>query len=149
MRAVIQRVKQAKVEVDGRLIGQIGRGILLFLGIAPDDDERDIDYLVNKVAQLRIFPEGEHYFHVNLRDIQGELLIVSQFTLYGDCRQGRRPDFINAAKPDQARQLYQRFVEKCQNQGLKTATGEFQAMMDVSLVNDGPVTFLLESKKLF
>jgi D-tyrosyl-tRNA(Tyr) deacylase len=149
MRAVIQRVKSARVEVGGRVTGEIDGGLLIFLGVGDGDAEKDCDYLANKIAHLRIFPDDEDLMNLSLIDIEGEALVVSQFTLWGDCRKGRRPSFTKAAPPLQAKELYEYFVDVLGRSGIKVATGEFQEMMDVHLVNDGPVTMLLDSSKLF
>ncbi len=148
MKALIQRVSKAKVEVGNRIIGQIDIGILIFLGIGHKDTAKDIDYLVEKIAHLRIFENEGKPMDKSVKDINGELLIVSQFTLYGSLKKGRRPDFGEAADPTLAKDLYEKFIEKCKNTGLKVETGEFAAMMDVSLTNDGPVTFMLESNSI-
>ena len=149
MRAVVQRVKEARVVVDGRTVGSIGRGLLVFLGVEQADDKTDADYLVSKIINLRIFQDTEHKFNLSLRDVKGAILVVSQFTLLGDCRKGRRPSFTDAALPDKARDLYDYFITSAATHNLSVASGEFQAMMDVSLVNDGPVTMLLDSKRRF
>ena len=146
LRAVIQRVHNAAVIVDECTIGAIERGILVFLGVGKDDTAADSRYLVEKIVNLRIFPDGAGKMNCSLLDIGGELLVVSQFTLYGDCRKGRRPSFDNAAQPDAAKALYEQFTDYCRTLGLKVATGRFQADMQVLLQNDGPVTFMLESK---
>ncbi len=137
MRAVIQRVSSAKVSVDGEIVGEIGRGILVLLGISHEDTEKEAIYLLEKTLNLRIFEDAEDKMNLSLLDIEGELLVVSQFTLYGDTRKGRRPSFIEAAKPEKAEQLYSFFVLEAKKQIKKVATGRFQAMMDVELVNDG------------
>ncbi len=149
MRAVLQRVKQARVHVEGRVIGEIKQGLLVFIGVGKEDQEADADYLAAKIPQLRVFEDAEGKFNRSLLDIKGEILVVSQFTLFGDCRRGRRPSFSDAAEPDQARELYQRFITKLKENAITVAQGEFQAHMEVELINDGPVTLLLESKKLF
>jgi D-tyrosyl-tRNA(Tyr) deacylase len=149
MRAVIQRVKSASVTVNGEIVGKIGKGILVLLGVAADDSEKDAVYLVEKTLNLRIFEDAEEKMNLSLLDISGELLVVSQFTLYGDARKGRRPSFIDAAPPEKANSLYEYFVSAASNQLLRVETGKFQAMMDVSLINDGPVTILLDSRKIF
>lgn len=149
MRAVVQRVHRASVSVKGRVTGSIQRGLLVFLGIAADDTDRDLDYLASKIIHLRAFEDSDGKMNLSVRDIDGSLLVVSQFTLYGDCRRGRRPSFSGAAPPDQARAWYERFVETLLAAGIGVHTGSFQKMMDVSLVNDGPVTFLLDSRRLF
>ncbi len=149
MRAVIQRVSRANVTVDGEITGEIGRGILLLIGVSRDDSEKEALYLLEKTLNLRIFEDAEDKMNLSLSDIQGELLVVSQFTLYGDARKGRRPSFIEAAAPAEARRLYEFFVSEARKQISKVETGRFQAMMDVELVNDGPVTILLDSAKNF
>ena len=149
MRAVVQRVKEARVVVDGRTVGSIGQGLLVFLGVEQADDKKDVDYLVSKIINLRIFKDSEHKFNLSLKDVKGALLMVSQFTLFGDCRKGRRPSFTDAALPDKARDLYDYFITSVAAQDLSVASGEFQATMDVHLVNDGPVTMLLDSKRRF
>jgi D-tyrosyl-tRNA(Tyr) deacylase len=145
MRALIQRVSKAKVEIDGKVTGQIGKGILILLGIGHNDNEKDIEYLVDKIVHLRIFENEGKPMDKSITDLNGELLVVSQFTLYGSLKKGRRPDFGEAADPALAKDLYEKFVEACQGTGLRVETGEFAAMMDVTLTNDGPVTFMLES----
>jgi D-tyrosyl-tRNA(Tyr) deacylase len=149
MRAVLQRVSSAKVTVEGSLTGEIEKGILVFLGISRDDSEADAIYLVNKTLNLRIFEDSEGKMDRSLIDIDGGLLVVSQFTLYGDVRKGRRPSFIKAALPDKANELYRFFVNEAEKQIKNVAEGKFQAMMNVELVNDGPVTILLDSDKTF
>lgn len=145
MRALIQRVKRAKVTVDGEVTGEIGKGIVVLLGITHGDTEKDAEFLAEKIANLRIFPGEKSSFDFSVLDADGSILAVSQFTLYGSTEKGRRPDFTASAKPEQAKALYELFIKKVQEKGLKVATGRFQAMMDVELVNDGPVTFMLES----
>lgn len=147
MRAVIQRVSRAEVRVDGEVTGRIGRGIAVLLGVGQGDTERDGDYLLDKIAGLRIFPDAEGKMNLSLEQVGGELLVVSQFTLYGDTRKGRRPSFVNAAPPDLAVALYDRFVAAARARGITVGTGVFQAMMEVELVNDGPVTIILESSQ--
>ena len=149
MRAVVQRVKNARVEVNGLIAGEIGKGLLIFLGVEEGDSEKDCDYLANKISNLRIFPDKKDLMNLSLMETGGEALVVSQFTLLGDCRKGRRPSFVRAARPEKARELYEHFIELLREKGLKTATGEFQEMMEVHLVNDGPVTLLLDSSKEF
>jgi D-tyrosyl-tRNA(Tyr) deacylase len=148
MRALIQRVTRASVEVDSSIVGEIGPGMLVLLGIEQSDSAADVDYLVNKVIDLRIFDDKQGKMNLSLRETGGALLIVSQFTLYGDCRKGRRPSFDQAARPETAKVLYDRFVTTAEATGLTVRTGIFQAAMLVSLVNDGPVTLLCESAKM-
>ena len=149
MKAVVQRVKEAKVVVEGKTVGEIGHGLLVFLGVEQADEIEDTEYLVSKIINLRIFKDDEQKFNLSLIDVKGEMLVVSQFTLLGDCRKGRRPSFSDAAPPEKAQKLYEDFMELVARNNITVASGEFQAMMDVSLVNDGPVTMLLDSKKLF
>ena len=149
MRAVIQRVKSASVTVEGRVASEIREGLLVFLGVAQEDTLADIDYMANKIANLRIFEDDQGRMNLSILDIDGEALVVSQFTLYGDCRKGRRPSFIAAARPEKADPLYQEFMDKISQLGVPVKAGIFQAMMDVELINDGPVTMLLDSNKLF
>ena len=149
MRAVVQRVASASVTVNGKLISEIGKGLLIFHGVAHEDTTADLNYLANKVANLRIFEDEEGRMNRSLLEIGGEALVVSQFTLYGDCRKGRRPSFIDAAPPDKAEALYQQFIKSLSSKGISVKAGIFQAMMGVELVNDGPVTILLDSSKLF
>jgi D-tyrosyl-tRNA(Tyr) deacylase len=146
MKALIQRVKHSTVKVDGEIKGKISKGILVFLGIGNNDTEKEIGYLIDKITNLRIFENEEKRMDFSLKDINGELLVISQFTLYGNTENGRRPDFIDAAKPEIARNLYEKFLNECKNHGIKTEGGVFGAMMDVELINDGPVTFMIESK---
>ena len=144
MRVVLQRVSRAEVRVEGRSVGSIGRGFLLLLGITHTDGEEQLAWMAEKVAGLRLFGDAEGKMNLALADVEGAVLVVSQFTLYGDAAKGRRPSFIDAARPELAQPLYERFVELLRGAGLTVATGEFGAMMDVELVNDGPVTLLLE-----
>jgi D-tyrosyl-tRNA(Tyr) deacylase len=146
MRAVIQRVASAEVRVDGRVVGKIGKGLLIFVGVGRDDGESDLSYLVSKIPDLRIFEDESGKFNLSLRDAGGAMLIVSQFTLYGDCRKGRRPSFTDAEDPPRAIPLYDRFISRMKDQGIRVETGEFQAKMEVHLVNDGPVTLWLDSR---
>ena len=145
MRAVVQRVKQARVEVDKAVAGEIGPGLLVLLGVAKPDAASDADFLADKIVNLRIFPDDAGKMNRSLIETGGALLVVSQFTLYGDCRKGRRPSFDNAAPAEQARTLYEHFVAAARRGGVHVETGVFQAMMAVSLTNDGPVTLLVES----
>lgn len=147
MKALLQRVAKASVNVGGNQIATIDRGILVFLGIKRGDDQKDIDYLVEKIRNLRIFEGENNKLDLSIEDIKGDLLLVSQFTLYGTCDKGRRPDFGNAAPIDEAKQLYEDAVKRFKQTGLKVEEGEFQASMKVELVNDGPLTLLIESKK--
>lgn len=149
MRAVVQRVSRAKVSVGEEIVGEIGRGVLVLLGVSVRDSDKDAAYLADKVMNLRIFEDAEDKMNRSLLDIKGQLLVVSQFTLYGDSTRGRRPSFIDAAPPERANRLYESFVNEARKQVTKVATGRFQAMMDVELVNDGPVTILLDSEKKF
>ncbi|MBU0908705.1 MAG: D-tyrosyl-tRNA(Tyr) deacylase [Proteobacteria bacterium] len=148
MRAVIQLVKKAEVKVDDKTVGAIGRGLLILLGVSRDDSEKDVAYMVEKILHLRIFPDEQGKMNLSVRDINGEILAVSQFTLFGDCRKGRRPSYSHAAPPDAADALYQAFVASMAKH-LRVATGTFQAMMEVELINDGPVTLLVDSNKEF
>ena len=145
MRALIQRVTEASVVVEGEEVGVIGPGLLVLLGIARDDEEADARYLVDKIINLRVFADAQNRFNRSLRETGGELLLVSQFTLYADTRKGRRPDFNQAAHPQEAQRLYQHTVELFQQEGIRVATGRFQEHMQVRLQNDGPVTLLLDS----
>ena len=149
MRIVLQRVKMARVEVEGELVGQIGEGIVVLLGVGKEDEEYDVDYLVDKVVNLRIFENEHGVMNDSVIDSDGEILVVSQFTIYGDCRKGRRPSYDSAAPPEMAERLYDQFVDKIRARGIKVETGMFRAMMDVYLINWGPVTLNLDSKKLF
>lgn len=145
MRAVLQRVSRARVSVDGEITGEIGTGLLVLLGVGINDSEADAAYLVDKVVNLRIFDDGDGKMNLSILDIGGGLLVVSQFTLYADTRKGRRPSYIGAAAPDEANRLYEYFVSEARKHIEKVETGRFQAMMDVELVNAGPVTIILDS----
>lgn len=147
MRAVIQRVKEASVTVEGKLAGRCGKGLLVLLGVKDSDDESQVAYISDKIANLRIFEDEEGKMNRSVLDVNGEVLLVSQFTLYGDCRKGRRPGFSQAAAPEKARTLYEEVVQSLKERGLHVEEGVFQAHMDISLVNDGPVTLLLDSEK--
>ena len=149
MRAVVQRVTRASVTVEQEITGEIGQGLLVLLGVAEDDTESDADYLADKIAGLRIFEDEAGKMNLSVVDSGGAVLAVSQFTLYGDVRRGRRPSFDAAARPERARELYEYFVGRIRAAGLRCETGRFQEMMAVELVNDGPVTILLDSEKLF
>ena len=149
MRAVLQRVRSAQVIVDEQLTGKIGPGLLVFLGISREDNRQDADYLVSKLIHLRVFEDKEGKMNFSLLDTGGEMLVVSQFTLLADCRKGRRPSFDAAEKPEKAIELYQYFIQQVKKRGVNLTTGRFQSLMEVSLVNHGPVTILLDSKKVF
>ena len=150
MRAVVQRVSEARVAVAGDEVGRIGKGLLALIGVGREDSEADADYLARKVAGLRVFADAEDKMNLSLTDVDGEAMVISQFTLYGDARRGKRPSFTAAAEPERANELYEYFVRALKALGVrKVATGKFQAMMDVSLTNAGPVTILLDSRKAF
>ena len=149
MRAVVQRVASASVTVAGEVTGQIERGFLVLLGIATDDKQEDLISLAQKVIGLRVFEDADGKMNLSLSEVGGAMLVVSQFTLYGDCRKGRRPSFIDAARPEVAEPLYRAFVAEVRGQGIAVETGRFQTEMQVSLVNDGPVTLLIDSRKQF
>lgn len=144
MKALIQRVKSASVTIDGEMYSKIGKGLLVFLGVEKEDTVENCEKLSQKVLNLRIFEDENDKMNLSVNDVKGEILVVSQFTLCGDCKKGTRPSFDKAAHPDIAVKLYEDFVEKIRSSGLKTETGKFRAMMDVELVNDGPVTFMVE-----
>lgn len=149
MRAVVQRVSEGRVSVDGKVVAEIGPGVVVLIGVGAEDTIDDAHYLAQKVVGLRIFDDGQGKMNLSLADIDGEILAVSQFTLYGDARRGRRPSYSSAAAPAQAEELYLACVESMRSQGIRVATGIFQAMMQVEIHNDGPVTILLDSKKGF
>jgi D-aminoacyl-tRNA deacylase len=149
MRAVVQRVSRCRVTVVGNVVGEIGAGLLVLLGISKADNETAADYLVEKVIGLRIFEDAEEKMNLSIQDSGGAVLVVSQFTLYGDVRRGKRPSFDAAARPEEAKRLYEYFVDKVRAAGVRCETGQFQAMMEVELVNSGPVTILLDSEKTF
>ena len=149
MRAVVQKVTSSKVTVDEEVVGQIGSGLLVLLGVTHDDTSKDVDYMIDKITNLRIFEDENGKMNLSLKDVGGEILAVSQFTLYGDCRRGRRPSFSDAARPEVANPLYEEFVKKVKDQGINVGTGKFGAHMMVSYVNDGPETFVLDSRDLF
>src|SRR5262245_13357868 len=149
MRGVVQRVTEARVDVAGQTVGEIGAGLLVLLGVARDDTAEDAEYLAEKITNLRIFDDEQGKMNRSLLDTGGAMFVVSQFTLYGDVRRGRRPSYSDAAEPEKASELYERFVEIVRGHGIRVETGVFQAMMKVSLTNDGPVTILLDSRKAF
>ena len=149
MRAIIQRVSRASVTAQGEVVGKIGKGLLVLLGVSLKDTEAAADYLCDKIIGLRIFEDADDKMNLSLQDVGGALLVVSQFTLYGDVRRGKRPSFDQAARPEQANQLYEYFVSRMRAAGIMCETGKFQAMMEVDLVNDGPVTILVDSEKTF
>lgn len=149
MRAVVQRVVQADVTVEEKVTGSIEKGLMVLLGVEDEDEEADAVYMAEKIAGLRIFEDEEGKMNLSVKDVGGDLLAVSQFTLFGDCRKGKRPSFIKAARPEKANELYRRFVALCQEQGLHVEEGIFQAEMLVRIYNDGPVTILMDSKKVF
>lgn len=144
MRLVIQRVKNAKVDIDGKTVSSIGKGLLVLLGVTHEDTKETVDYLVKKLCKLRVFEDENGKMNLSIKDVEGKLLIVSQFTLYADCSRGNRPSFVNAAKPDFANELYEYFCEKCKEEQIEVQKGIFGADMKVSLLNDGPVTIILE-----
>jgi D-tyrosyl-tRNA(Tyr) deacylase len=149
MRAVLQRVAEASVQIDGQEVGRIGRGILVLLGIGRDDLPEDSGQLAEKIVHLRIFPDQDDKMNHSIMEVGGGILVVSQFTLWGDCRKGRRPSYTDAALPEHARPLYEHFIEQLKQFSIPVATGRFQEMMQVHLVNDGPVTLMLDSRKHF
>lgn len=149
MRCVIQRVTEASVTVEGEVIGQIGRGFMVLIGVSAEDTDKDLKYMAEKVPNLRIFEDGQGKMNLSLKDVGGAILAVSQFTLYGDARGSRRPSFIQAARPEQANALYEQLVAAWRAQGLTVETGRFRAEMQVALINDGPVTILMDSTKAF
>lgn len=146
---MVQRVKEASVRVDGEVVGSIGSGLVVLLGVGTGDGERDAEYLADKVLHLRVFEDDSGQMNRSVLEVGGALLVVSQFTLFGDARRGRRPSYVEAAPPEEANRLYAHFVEQLRPSGLEVATGVFRAMMDVALVNEGPVTILLDSRKAF
>jgi D-aminoacyl-tRNA deacylase len=148
MRAVLQRVSRARVTVEGEIVGEIEKGLVVLIGVSSADGESEADKLLDKILNLRIFEDAEGKMNLSLLDISGEMLVVSQFTLYADARRGRRPSFISAARPDEANRLYEYFTSKARERIRQVATGRFQAMMDVELVNNGPVTIILDTDEL-
>lgn len=149
MRAIIQRVKEAKVEVNDKLVGEINKGFLVFLGISSDDTEDDLDYIERKITNLRIFEDEDGKMNLSIKDIDGEILLVSQFTLYGDARKGNRPSFSTSARPEKATEYYNKLIHRFKDNEIIVETGIFGEDMDVSLINDGPVTIQLDSSKLY
>ena len=149
MRACVQRVSRAKVQVDSQVVGEIGVGLVVLVGVGKEDAEADARYLAEKVAQLRIFPADDGKMNRSLLDVQGQVLAISQFTLFGDCRKGRRPSFVSAADPETGNRLYEQYVSDTRELGVTVETGRFQTDMQVELINDGPVTIMLDSKKEF
>jgi len=149
VRAVIQRVNRSSVIVDSKVVGEIGKGLNVLLGVEEGDSEKDVTYMVEKIVNLRIFEDDQEKMNLSLLDVKGEMLCISQFTLMGDCRKGRRPSFSSAARPDEANALYEKFVQAVGDAGIKVETGTFQAHMIVDIENDGPVTMLVDSKRGF
>ena len=149
MRAVVQRVKEAKIEVDRQIVGSIGKGLLVYLGVGKDDSEKAVEFIADKLVNLRIFADENDKMNLSVLDVQGAILLVSQFTLYGDCRKGRRPGFDLAGEPQTAEALYEKTIDAIRQKGSPVETGVFAAHMDVTSINDGPVMFLLDSKKMF
>lgn len=145
MRAVIQRVKYSSVSVDGEIVGKIDQGFTVLLGVTHSDGEKEINWLANKIKDLRVFEDADGKMNLGLEEVKGELLVISQFTLYGNCIKGRRPGFVDAARPELAEPLYERFVEKCRSFGIKTECGIFGADMKVEILNDGPVTLIIDT----
>ncbi len=148
MRALIQRVKRASVTIDSQITGKINEGLLIFLGVGEDDTEKQVQYLVEKCTGLRIFTDEQDKMNLSVKDINGEILVVSQFTLFGDCKKGKRPSFVRAARPETAIPLYESFIAHCKNTGLNVQTGEFGADMQIELINDGPVTIWLDTEEM-
>ena len=149
MRAILQRVLNASVKVDGKTIGEIEKGLLVFLGVGEGDTEKDLKYIADKCIGLRIFSDEEDKMNLSLTDVGGQMLVISQFTLYGDCRKGRRPSFTSSMEPIKAKEMYESFIKYIEQSGVKTEHGEFGADMKVELINDGPVTLMLDSTKSF
>ena len=149
MRCVVQRVSESSVSVNGEVVGKIGRGFMVLIGVSVEDGDKDLRYMADKVPNLRIFEDAEGKMNLSLKDVGGEILAVSQFTLYGDARGGRRPSFITAQRPEPANELYEKLVAEWRSQGIHVETGRFRTDMQVSLINDGPVTLLLDSTRLF
>ena len=149
MRAVVQSAFDANVKVDGELAGEVNKGLLIFLGVGENDYSKDLEYMVEKILGLRIFEDDNGKMNLSLMDVKGDILVVSQFTLYGDVRKGKRPSFSSSAKPEIAKNMYNQFIQRCKEKGLRTESGIFGADMEVGLTNDGPVTILIDSKKTF
>lgn len=147
MKALLQRVARSSVKVDGEIVGSIGCGLAVLLGVMPDDTQKDIDWLAEKIINLRIFDDPDGKMNLSLRDVKGEMLVVSQFTLCGDCRKGRRPSWAKAAEPGFANEMYLKFIDAVDKEGIKTSHGVFQAHMSVEIVNDGPVTLMIDTKE--
>lgn len=149
MRAVVQRVKEASVEVENKIVGEIEKGLLVLLGVGVGDTKEDLEYTVNKILGLRIFEDENGKMNLSLKDVKGEILVISQFTLYGDVRKGRRPSFTDSADPKIADEMYKEFITKCKEEGISVESGEFGADMNVALINQGPVTIMIDSNKTF